>query len=1119
MADRNLVLQLLITAKDQASATFGKLFSYLDNNTRVVANKIREAFTGLFGGGLEGAIEFEAQLDRVAAKGNYTAAEMDTVAKSVREIGAEFGISGTEAAQGMETLAAAGLSATDAVGALPPVLALAKSEQISAAAAAEKLVDSLSIMGLGFDQAGRMANVLAKGADITTSSAAQLAEALSEAGGTARAAGMDLEYTVAALDLLHKNGIKGSEAGTALKATLTALLDPSSEASRELNKLGITSRDLGTVLEALKSKGDASSAAILAFGMEAGPGLRALISEGKAGLDEFTGQLRNAEGAAQGAADQMGGNLKGAWDALKSAWDSLKTALIEPLLEPLAKQARDLGAALQESLSSEALKKIQDAVKSFGENSAKAIREFVESFDFAGAMTAVADFVGNASQHFDKIGQAGGLAADTIKIAWNGVTLVIQGVGTILAGFTAAVATSFEGIMTAMAQVGLVSNETAQAVSNFAEQSRQYVLKLREGVITDAKDIGDGIQSMAGRMDDAKGKAKALSETPIAPDAKTLEPVKKSLEDYAGMLELAKRRQKEAADAAADAQTDFLKVGQLYDQNRASLALYTQKKEEDKVAQAALKDATVATALAQSDFDVAVQNAIRGINAESQAVTASIPTHEQRKVALQAASEAAERVAKAAADQTSAIQAAANATLSGLKADIDKASALGLTAVAQQKTVELAKAEAEWAKIVAAAKQAEIAAQIASNQAKMAAMAAAGLNTEESKKEYAALALKNAALGMEGEALKKGVAAKEEAAKAAGKNTAATQANTAATAENTQETDKATQSSGSLAKTVASLIDYWRQKTAALSEATKALFEFNAGISKFNPESLRGAVGGVSEEAETAAKKIGELTAFVRQMDQQMLFSTNSVGRYMDMVQKSGAAAEKSYYEQKLQAEELEAALKKIENTGGRSFANLDAAMQYVNVTAKTTKDSLWLLSEQDMSKLQGEIDRVNDKLRQMQQETEDARQRLAEMNAELLESKGEDEKAKLLRQQIDYQEQLADIEKQRQKAQLEGNRELLAILDQQKAKLEEINAAKLSGIQKEAEERKKTANTPPPATNTSSSSSSSSSGGAGGITRRYALDLTYGGKTLNATTAQDPAAFLTDLEQARLRT
>ena len=117
-----------------------------------------------------------------------------------------------------------------------------------------------------------MTDVLAKGANLSTTSAVQLAEALATAGGIARAAGLDLETTVAALDLLAKNGIKGSVAGTALAAILTQLQNPASTASAALNALGISTRDLGGVLDALKAAGVNSETAILAFGETAAVG-------------------------------------------------------------------------------------------------------------------------------------------------------------------------------------------------------------------------------------------------------------------------------------------------------------------------------------------------------------------------------------------------------------------------------------------------------------------------------------------------------------------------------------------------------------------------------------------------------------------------------------------------------------------------------------------------------------------------------------------------------------------------------------------------------------------------------------------------------------------------------
>ncbi len=111
-------------------------------------------------------------------------------------------------------------------------------------------------------------------------------------------------------------------------------------------------------------------------------------------------------------------------------------------------------------------------------------------------------------------------------------------------------------------------------------------------------------------------------------------------------------------------------------------------------------------------------------------------------------------------------------------------------------------------------------------------------------------------------------------------------------------------------------------------------------------------------------------------MDEQLLFSTGSVGRFMDTVQKAGASASRAYYEQKLAAEGLAAQLEQVGETGGRSFASIRAALQFTTQDADIARDSFWLLNEQDLDKLQGAIDDATQKLRDMQQETQDAKDR-----------------------------------------------------------------------------------------------------------------------------------------------
>ncbi|MBK8132642.1 MAG: phage tail tape measure protein [Gammaproteobacteria bacterium] len=454
----------------------------------------------------------------------------------------------------MEALAAAGLNATQVMQALPPVLALAKAEGLSMDAAAEKLSDSLSVVGLGFDQAGRMADVLAKGANVSTTSASALAVALSIAGGIAKTAGMDLEGTVAALSALANAGIKGEKAGTALAAILTQLIDPASAASKELSALGITSRDFGEVIAQLKLKGDASNAAILAFGETAGPGLRALIQTGAEGVAALETQLRSADGAAEAAATGISGNLKGALSALQAAWANVKTALFDPVLEPLTKQAVELATALNEKLASGALKPVQDAIRAFADTGIKAGRDFVAGFDFNAALQSLQAFATGAKDAFTGIRDAGTTAASVVQIAWNGLISGIKTIGASLLAVASSAVSNIAIIEAAASKVGLGSLERAAELRQTANELAAKAGELTQSIAKDGEDIQGAFGRLAGSADGAADGIKRVADEQQrladASPAAEIQEIAKSLDDYRGMAE-------RANTAAAKARSDF----------------------------------------------------------------------------------------------------------------------------------------------------------------------------------------------------------------------------------------------------------------------------------------------------------------------------------------------------------------------------------------------------------------------------------------------------------------------------------------------------------------------------------------------------------------------------------
>lgn len=96
--------------------------------------------------------------------------------------------------------------------------------------------------------------------------------------------------------------------------------------------------------------------------------------------------------------------------------------------------------------------------------------------------------------------------------------------------------------------------------------------------------------------------------------------------------------------------------------------------------------------------------------------------------------EIAARAAQAGRGYTDALQAVANAQISGLRAEIDLARAKGQTGIAQQKSIELTRLEADWARGLVAVKQQQIEAEQRAIAAEIARLEAArAVNAEDEK--------------------------------------------------------------------------------------------------------------------------------------------------------------------------------------------------------------------------------------------------------------------------------------------------------------------------------------------------------------------------------------------------
>ena len=493
-------IEILIRAKDEASGVLGSLQGKLVAVGAAVAAYFG---VGAFAGAVKGAADLEQGMSRVLAATNASADEMKLLRQAAEDAGANTKYTSTQAAGALENLAKAGLSAKDAIAALPAVLDLAQAGDIELGQASEFLTKAVMGMGLAFSDAGRVADVLALGANATNTSVTGLAQALSYAAPVAQSLGLSLEATVAIIGKFADAGIDASRAGTALNSILSQFSDPASKFRQELGAAGITTGNFETALHQLAKAGPAGAKAILSVGQEAGPALRALLGQGMGALDDLTNKLKNAEGAAAAAAKLMNENLNGSIKGLESAWKYLKDTLGAPILPVLKEGVDQLAGAFRSAVAGGTITKFGESIATAFQAGIKWVREFAAQVDFTQLAADMRAFADRAGEIFTQIGQyatnAGGIietAYGVMKAGANGVLTAIYGIGVAFAETAAFIL-----------KTGISINEGLQKISfgyaktrliNETEEMRVALAGV-EGVSTE---LGIRVQGSMTRMAD-----------------------------------------------------------------------------------------------------------------------------------------------------------------------------------------------------------------------------------------------------------------------------------------------------------------------------------------------------------------------------------------------------------------------------------------------------------------------------------------------------------------------------------------------------------------------------------------------------------------------------------------
>ncbi|OPA76739.1 hypothetical protein BVG16_16340 [Paenibacillus selenitireducens] len=205
---------------------------------------------------LNKSIDFEAQLDSIQAVSGMATSEMKKVHDLALKEGARTKYSALEAAQGMEEMIKAGLSAQQVLdGGLAAALNMAAAGEIGLADSAEIMSTALNAFKKDGLEASKVADILAGTANASATGVMELKMSLSQASAVASGVGMKFKDTNVALGVFANNGLKGSDAGTSLKTMLLNLSPITADAQSEFERLGLTTFNATKALEFLERQG------------------------------------------------------------------------------------------------------------------------------------------------------------------------------------------------------------------------------------------------------------------------------------------------------------------------------------------------------------------------------------------------------------------------------------------------------------------------------------------------------------------------------------------------------------------------------------------------------------------------------------------------------------------------------------------------------------------------------------------------------------------------------------------------------------------------------------------------------------------------------------------------
>lgn len=317
------------------------------------------AITALSGYSIKVGADFEAAMSKVQAISGASGTALDALTAKAKEMGATTQFSASEAAQAMQYMAMAGWKDTDMLNGIKGIMDLAAASGEDLANVSDIVTDALTAFGMSAQDSGRFADVLAAASSNANTNVGLMGYTFKYVAPLAGSLKYSVEDVALAIGLMANAGIKGEQAGTALRSTFTRLIKPPKEAADAMSKLGISVKNadgsvkpLNTTLADLRkafsklSDSEKAEYASMMAGQEAMSGFLALVNASDDDFNKLSKAIRESNGAAAGMAKTMNANLKGQMKQFQSVTEAIGISIYDKFKKPLTNAFADVNSSL-----------------------------------------------------------------------------------------------------------------------------------------------------------------------------------------------------------------------------------------------------------------------------------------------------------------------------------------------------------------------------------------------------------------------------------------------------------------------------------------------------------------------------------------------------------------------------------------------------------------------------------------------------------------------------------------------------------------------------------------------------------------------------------------------------